>query len=390
MSIVQTDGLKGPEWDEFRIRMDSPNHLNVNGNMTMASNGQFALPQGTTAQRPANPNPGMIRFNVQTTKVELYNGTDWVSFPFGVGQDGSSEGAAAPSAKWLYDNQIVTSGQGLYWIITTGGAKQVYCDFDTQDAQGGSGWMMAGTFGQSRYWGGKNNNVTTTIGTIDQNSGYAVTANMSDMTMNQFRVTCTNDVNQLGTSSQADWYYNWASQITWKEVWAPAVGQHYLSNGSNPNVQRTCIRRFDNSYNLRWTYNRPDHKYNNITDFGYQNNRTDTSEYSYGTIGGNTAPAAGWMDPWTQLSTDGGQFEWYYVGRNANYTSRSGGDLDGTLAIPYDGASNDTTGQDCDSNNNVKVGNDDNTDWGCGGNSATSNPGNNGALSSTPMYWWIK
>ena len=390
MSIVQTDGLKGPEWDEFRIRMDSPNHLNVNGNMSMASDGQFALPQGTTAQRPANPNPGMIRLNIQTNKVELYNGTDWVTYPFGVGQDGSSEGAAAPSAKWLYDNEVVTSGQGLYWILTTGGAKQVYCDFDTQDAQGGSGWMLAGTFGQSRYWGGKNNNVTTTVGTIDQNSGYAVSANMSDMTINQFRITCTNDINSLGLNSQADWYYNWSSAITWKEVWAPAVGQHYLSNGGNPNVQRTCIRKFDNSYNLRWTYNRPDHKYNNISDFGYQNNRTDTSEYSYGSIGGNTAPSSGWMNPWTQLSTDGGQFEWYYVGRNANYTARSGQDSDGTLAIPYDGASNDTTGQDCDSNNNVKVGNDDNTDWGCGGNSATSNPGNNGALSSTPMYWWIK
>ena len=44
----------------------------------------------------------------------------------------------------------------------------------------------------------------------------------------------------------------------------PGVFQVY--NGGNPNVQRTCIRKFDNSYNLRWTYNRPDHKYNNISD----------------------------------------------------------------------------------------------------------------------------
>ena len=37
----------------------------------------FALPQGTTAQRPSGNNP-YIRYNTTNTALEFYNGTDWV------------------------------------------------------------------------------------------------------------------------------------------------------------------------------------------------------------------------------------------------------------------------------------------------------------------------
>ena len=381
------------------MKTESGSHINVNGTFSLGSGGVIAIPRGPTSTRPAIPSEGMIRYNTQFQGVEVYDGSNWLCYTTASNADGSTEGQAAQSARALWENGIVTSGKGTRWIQTTNGAKEVFCDFDTLDADGKSGWMMVGAFDQGRYWGGKSSDVITTDELIDSsNTSYVVSSNFLEDQLNMFRVTSASsgDVgdaenpNSLGSNAPADWYYKWDDQITWKEVWAPAADQHYMSNGSNPNVQRYCIRKFDSSYNIKFSYNNPNHKYNNISDFGYQNSRTDTAEYSYGTIGGNSAPSSGWMNPWTQLSTDGGQFEWYYVGRSANYTSRSSGDTDGTLAIPYDGASNDTTGQDCDSNNNVKVGNDDNTDWGCGGNSATSNPGNNGALSSTPMYWWIK
>ena len=35
------------------------------------------LPSGTTAEQPANPATGMIRFNTQTGHVEIYNGNTW-------------------------------------------------------------------------------------------------------------------------------------------------------------------------------------------------------------------------------------------------------------------------------------------------------------------------
>jgi hypothetical protein len=37
----------------------------------------FALPQGTTAQRPSGNNP-YIRWNTSNNALEIYNGTDWV------------------------------------------------------------------------------------------------------------------------------------------------------------------------------------------------------------------------------------------------------------------------------------------------------------------------
>jgi hypothetical protein len=42
-----------------------------------SSTGYFALPAGTTAQRPASPVAGMIRHNTDNDVVETYNGTSW-------------------------------------------------------------------------------------------------------------------------------------------------------------------------------------------------------------------------------------------------------------------------------------------------------------------------
>ena len=49
------------------------------GRLTYAdsSTGGMYLPVGTTAQRPAAPATGMIRYNTTTSSVEVYNGTSW-------------------------------------------------------------------------------------------------------------------------------------------------------------------------------------------------------------------------------------------------------------------------------------------------------------------------
>jgi hypothetical protein len=49
-------------------------------NITIDDTGFIRLPQGTTAQRPASPVVGMIRFNTSTNSTEFYNGTTWKSF----------------------------------------------------------------------------------------------------------------------------------------------------------------------------------------------------------------------------------------------------------------------------------------------------------------------
>ena len=44
-----------------------------------SSTGYFDLPSGTTAQRPASPDTGNIRYNTTNSQYEVYTGSDWES-----------------------------------------------------------------------------------------------------------------------------------------------------------------------------------------------------------------------------------------------------------------------------------------------------------------------
>lgn len=58
---------------------NAANSVNVYGANT-AVNSYFAIPQGTTAQRPASPQIGSIRYNTSNNYGELYTANGWVSF----------------------------------------------------------------------------------------------------------------------------------------------------------------------------------------------------------------------------------------------------------------------------------------------------------------------
>lgn len=47
-------------------------------NTTIDDTGYVQLPVGTTAQRPASPVTGMMRYNTSINSVEYYNGSTWV------------------------------------------------------------------------------------------------------------------------------------------------------------------------------------------------------------------------------------------------------------------------------------------------------------------------
>lgn len=59
----------------------------ANGNITLAATGTglvtidgtqgFIIPAGNTAQRPASPVQGTMRFNTDVLRVEVYDGTEW-------------------------------------------------------------------------------------------------------------------------------------------------------------------------------------------------------------------------------------------------------------------------------------------------------------------------
>jgi hypothetical protein len=77
--------LKTPSLGTVEINpVDTASNVNVdvqaaNGVLSYADSatGGLFLPTGTTAQRPASPVTGQIRFNSTTNAVEVYNGTAW-------------------------------------------------------------------------------------------------------------------------------------------------------------------------------------------------------------------------------------------------------------------------------------------------------------------------
>ena len=50
-------------------------------NTTVSGTDAITLPIGTTAQRPASPVVGMMRYNTSQTMLETYNGTSWAYSP---------------------------------------------------------------------------------------------------------------------------------------------------------------------------------------------------------------------------------------------------------------------------------------------------------------------
>jgi len=139
-------------------------------NTQINDTGFVQIPKGSTAQRPASPSVGMLRFNTEYDSLEYYNGRRWVDPNTGlaVGAGLTSETAARSAEEILH--VFPDSADGVYWIdLPTIGPQQIYCVMD-KDWDGG-GWMLAmkatrgTTFNyNSSYWTSKN-----TLNTSDTN-----------------------------------------------------------------------------------------------------------------------------------------------------------------------------------------------------------------------------
>ena len=77
--------LKAPSLGTVEVNpVDTASNVSVNVqassgvlSYTDSATGGLFLPVGTTAQRPASPATGQMRFNTTTGSVETYNGTSW-------------------------------------------------------------------------------------------------------------------------------------------------------------------------------------------------------------------------------------------------------------------------------------------------------------------------
>ena len=367
---------------------------------------------------------GEMYFNSTVSKLKRYaRNNTWVSLGSPVTGyyhpytgDGSSSSNPAYSAKSLYDEGIVTSGKSLKWISTSGGVKQVWCDFDTQDENGDSGWMLVAHFDEGQKWGGKDSTVTTSTGDIhNDHSGYNISANFYNADVRRFRITVNADVNNgtnLGSSlssnnNAADWYYDWDKTLQWKKVWAPADGwttgrRYYVSKvvaAGNPGStdadrKRFSLHKFNHAYNLRDSYSVAQY-HACLCDYGNNSAGYEdaTEGYFFSIQGeGNESQLAGMFDMWGALSTDGSKFEMYDVGRTANYANGTGPDQDGSLAILQQNPASgfDKAGQDVNTNIAVKIGQDDNGVVACQNGASGGGHADNTNLSGVDMWWWIK
>lgn len=114
-TILQSDGLGNLDW--------SSNYVQTTG-----ATGAALLPVGTTAERPAPPAAGGIRYNSQTAELEYYNGTAWVpvaavypastSFGLGLAVDGTSVKTSVPiqnGPPTSGTNQLEAMDGSTYW-----------------------------------------------------------------------------------------------------------------------------------------------------------------------------------------------------------------------------------------------------------------------------------
>jgi hypothetical protein len=78
-ALVKTADTSGV----LSIQTNGTNALTIgtDQNVTMNSTGAITVPVGTTAQRPASPVVGMLRYNTTIPQLECYINSSWLAVP---------------------------------------------------------------------------------------------------------------------------------------------------------------------------------------------------------------------------------------------------------------------------------------------------------------------
>ena len=92
-------------------------------NLTINDTGYLQLPSGTTAERPASPSVGMLRYNTTTGLAETYSGSAWTT----VGSALPSVVSVSPTyyngeqgTSFTITGENFTAGSTVYFVSTTG------------------------------------------------------------------------------------------------------------------------------------------------------------------------------------------------------------------------------------------------------------------------------
>lgn len=76
---VQTQGVDQTPGDTTSVATVGINTQTPMFTLDVVGSDGIAIPSGTTAQRPANPRRGLIRYNTTRGRFEGFNGTRWVN-----------------------------------------------------------------------------------------------------------------------------------------------------------------------------------------------------------------------------------------------------------------------------------------------------------------------
>lgn len=206
------------------------------------STGYFDLPSGTTAQRPASPNSGMIRYNSERYSGEIYNDGTWIRFASLL--DGSTSAKAVPnttSLSQVYSDFGYTGQQTLYLTSNDGTVIQT----NTYKDGNNSVWILiAGigdqTAGGTAYTGWYNQGRWTGINNA---FGSLTTANREYKNKLYWDYYYSDILVMQGQSESAslytDWYNN-SNQVAYtSNNWLSNRGRtltSFLSGNNGPNI----------------------------------------------------------------------------------------------------------------------------------------------------------
>ena len=112
--------------NNFEINFDDGESMLVNGSCNLHPLSHFKLPAGTTAQRPASPAVGMIRFNTEELQVEVWNGSSWLQIvrASAGGNNGSTPATAAANVQELMDAGVAADGN--YYMNLDGTTRRYF------------------------------------------------------------------------------------------------------------------------------------------------------------------------------------------------------------------------------------------------------------------------
>ena len=111
-------------------------------NTTIDDTGFLELPSGTTAQRPSNPQAGMIRWNTDDGAAEVYNGAEWgplAELP--ISAEGGTESEITVGGQNYRVHTFTSTGTSTFTVNSTGSSDG---EVEYLIVAGGGGGGMGG------------------------------------------------------------------------------------------------------------------------------------------------------------------------------------------------------------------------------------------------------